>query len=151
MASPRFVTGVDYATWDLRRLEERAAGFEALNQTSGPVGFKRALSAARAKVEARAKRVQRHPLAFGITTWGPLPGTRDAYLMWEPSGGGLTFYARDPSASQSPGMPVRGALAELAKTATTVQQADRIVRRWIGAGIDEADREDAAAESEGPE
>jgi hypothetical protein len=49
--------------------------------------------------------VDRHPLAFGMTKWGPLPGTRDAYLLWDGPGAGLYYHAADPD---KPGQAAAG-------------------------------------------
>jgi hypothetical protein len=40
--------------------------------------------------------VNRHPLAFGMTKWGPLPGTGDMWIMWDGPGAGLYLHATDP-------------------------------------------------------
>jgi hypothetical protein len=36
-----------------------------------------------------ASKVQRHPLAFGMTKWGPLPDTTSLFLFWGGPGDGL--------------------------------------------------------------
>ena len=43
-------------------------------------------------------KLQRHPYAFGITSWGPLPGTADMHVQWDGPGTGLYLYASNPRA-----------------------------------------------------
>lgn len=75
---------------------------------------------------------QRHPLALGITYWGPLPGTDSVYVQWDGPGTGLYLYASDPGAATSPGTRVRHDSAS--GTYDTVKQAGQALARFIAEG-----------------
>lgn len=80
--------------------------------------------------------VRKHPLAFGITKWGPLPGTRDMWILWAGPGSGLEVYARDPGtgpASENLGVPVRHPAAN--GHYDTVADAEKAVHAFIRAGV----------------
>jgi hypothetical protein len=80
-------------------------------------------------------KLARHPLAFGITYWGPLPGTSDAHVQWDGPGSGLYFYPSDPSGGTS--LPLRIRHASAAGTYQTVRDAERAVRAFLAAGLAE--------------
>lgn len=74
----------------------------------------------------------RHPLAFGITYWGPLPGTDAMYVQWDGPGGGLYLYAGNPESAGAPGMRVRHPSA--GGTYDTTREAERALAAFIAAG-----------------
>lgn len=80
-------------------------------------------------------RLQRHPLAFGITYWGPLPGTADMHVQWDGPGGGLYLYASDPATSTLPGRRISHPAA--AGTYATMGEAERAVHAFVAAGTEE--------------
>jgi hypothetical protein len=43
-------------------------------------------------------KVARQPLAFGMTRWGPLPGTTDLYLFWGGPGDGIYLHKGEQGA-----------------------------------------------------
>jgi hypothetical protein len=45
--------------------------------------------------------LRRRPFAMGMTAWGPLPGTRDAHILWGGPGDYLQFFASDPLSPRS--------------------------------------------------
>jgi hypothetical protein len=75
--------------------------------------------------------VARHPLAFGITKWGPLPGTADMHIMWDGPGSPLYLHATDPERSQVPGRRIEHPAA--CSTYQTVRAADRAVQALAAA------------------
>jgi hypothetical protein len=48
--------------------------------------------AVRAREQA-GRKIQRQPLAWGITRWGPLSGTLDVNLVWNGPAAGLFLHA----------------------------------------------------------
>jgi hypothetical protein len=74
----------------------------------------------------------RHPLAFGITHWGPLPGTEGTHVQWDGPGGGMYLYPCSPERASVPGMRIRHETA--AGTYDTLRQAERAVTAFIAAG-----------------
>jgi hypothetical protein len=74
----------------------------------------------------------RHPVAFGVTYWGPLPGTDAMHVQWDGPGAGLYLYSCDPTAATVPGMRIRHPAA--CGTYATLQQAERALRAFIAAG-----------------
>jgi hypothetical protein len=79
-------------------------------------------------------KLQRHPLAFGITYWGPLPETAGMYLMWDGPGSGLSLYASDPAVRGALGNPVRHRSAS--GPFTTVRAAEKAAHAFAAAGLD---------------
>jgi hypothetical protein len=77
---------------------------------------------------------QRHPLAFGITYWGPLPGTADMHVQWDGPGSGLYLYAGNPETAVVPGVPVRHESAS--GTFGTLREAEHALARFIAAGTE---------------
>jgi hypothetical protein len=71
----------------------------------------------------------RHPLAFGITYWGPLPGTGAMHVQWDGPGTGLYLYASDPTTAAVPGMRIRHHSAS--GTYGTVRTAESAVRAFL--------------------
>lgn len=45
--------------------------------------------------------LRRRPYAMGWTAWGPLPGTRDAHILWCGTGDYLQYFASDPFSPRS--------------------------------------------------
>lgn len=70
-------------------------------------------------------RLPRHPLAFGITYWGPVPGTKDAHLMWDGPGAGIVAYPGDPTLPGATGQQVAHPSAN--KAYDTLADAERAV------------------------
>ena len=148
MAPSRYPSnGTDWPAWTLSAMEIRAVEF------AGDLSpqFKRALAAARRAYEVPAARVRRRPTAWGGQVWGPIPGTRDAHLMWDGPGDGLMFYAVSPDKPEAIGRRVEHRAAS--GTYQKLAEADRIARRFIAIGLDatardpetEADRQEAIA------
>lgn len=54
----------------------------------------------------QARPVDRHPLAFGMIKWGPLPDS-SSWLLWDGPGSGLYYHAQDPETSPLPGQRIR--------------------------------------------
>jgi hypothetical protein len=79
-------------------------------------------------------KLQRHPLALGITYWGPLPGTAGMYLMWDGPGTGLSLYASDPTVRGALGKPVRHPSAS--GPFGTVRAAEKAAHAFAAAGRD---------------
>lgn len=83
-------------------------------------------------MQAKHRLVPRHPLGWGMTKWGPLPGTRDMWILWGGPGDGLEMYASDPSTStiaQGGGRPIRHPSAS--GTYDTVDAAEKAVMAFI--------------------
>lgn len=78
-------------------------------------------------------KLRRHPLAFGITVFGPLPES-SCYLMWDGPGSGLYFCAGDPE--QAGTMRRRIAHESAGSTYQTVAQAERAANAFAAAGSD---------------
>jgi hypothetical protein len=76
----------------------------------------------------------RHPLAFGITYWGPLPGTAGMHVQWDGPGSGLYLYPCDPATATSPGMRIRHDSA--GGTYATRGEAEKALAAFIAAGAD---------------
>lgn len=74
---------------------------------------------------------QRHPLAFGITYWGPLPDSL-CYVQWDGPGSGLYLYPCSPEAATAPGMRIRHDSA--GGTYATVREAEKALGAFIAAG-----------------
>lgn len=74
----------------------------------------------------------RHPLAFGITYWGPLPGTEEMHVQWDGPGSGLFLYGSDPATAKVPGMRIRHPSAS--GTYATVKAAEQAVHAFVAAG-----------------
>lgn len=85
-------------------------------------------------------RIARHPLAFGMTKWGPLPGTADMHILWDGPGSPLYLHATDPERSQAPGRRIEHPAAR--GTYQTVKQAEQAVRA-LAAAFEEEDDDDA--------
>jgi hypothetical protein len=77
-------------------------------------------------------RLQRHPLALGITYWGPLPGTADMHVQWDGPGAGLYLYSCNPEAARVPGMRIRHPAASGAYD--TLKAAERAASAFAAAG-----------------
>lgn len=82
----------------------------------------------------KAKLPPRHPLAFGITYWGPLPGTADMHVQWDGPGSGLYLCPCNPQTASGPGMRVRHVSA--GGTYATVREAEKALAAFIAAGTD---------------
>lgn len=78
----------------------------------------------------------RHQLAFGITHWGPLPGTEAMHVQWDGPGSGLYLYAGSPETAATPGMRLRHDSA--AGTYATLRAAERALGAFIAAGTEQA-------------
>jgi hypothetical protein len=76
----------------------------------------------------------RHPLAFGITYWGPLPGTADMHVQWDGPGSGLYLYPGNPASATSPGMLIRHESAS--GTFATLRAPERALAAFIAAGTE---------------
>lgn len=76
-------------------------------------------------------KLPRHPYAFGITSWGPLPDTADMHVQWDGPGTGLYLYASNPE-SGNPGMRIRHPSAS--GTYDTLRDAEKAVNAFVAAG-----------------
>jgi len=76
-----------------------------------------------------ARLPERHPLAFGITWWGPLPGTDAMSVQWDGPGCGLYLYPCSPETATVPGTRIRHAAA--GSTYDTLRQAERALAALI--------------------
>jgi hypothetical protein len=47
-------------------------------------------------MKASERLARRHPIGFGTVKWGPLPHTRDMWILWGGPGDGLLLCASDP-------------------------------------------------------
>jgi hypothetical protein len=74
----------------------------------------------------------RHPLAFGITCWGSLPGTGDMHVQWDGPGSGLCLYHANPETATMPGQRIRHESAS--GTYATAAQAGKALAAFIAAG-----------------
>jgi hypothetical protein len=74
----------------------------------------------------------RHPVALGITWWGPLPGTAATSVQWDGPGCGMYLYPGNPESAAIPGQRVRHPSA--AGTYATLRQAERALAAFIEAG-----------------
>lgn len=81
---------------------------------------------------ATVKLPPRHPLAFGITYWGPLPGTASVHVQWDGPGSGLYIYPGDPARARVPGMRIRHDAAS--GTYATLREAEKALAAFIAAG-----------------
>lgn len=77
-------------------------------------------------------KIARHPLAFGMTRWGPLPGTESLFLFWDGPGSGLFLEhgeggpqqrVRHPAASAGYTRPAEAARA--VEAFVKIYEADR--------------------------
>jgi hypothetical protein len=84
-----------------------------------------------ARQELRAAGVNAQPLAFGITKWGPLPGTADMWIMWDGPGAQLFAYATDPAKRGSLGRRIMHPAAN--GHYQTVADAERALLAFVDA------------------
>lgn len=77
-------------------------------------------------------KIPRHSYAIGATSWGPLPDTEDAHIMWDGPGSGLYFYPRYSDIT-APHMRIRHETAN--GTYDTLKQAEKAVYAFIEAGL----------------
>jgi len=77
--------------------------------------------------------MRRRPLAFGITKWGPLPGTGDMHILWDGPGCGLHLYASDPERG---GLGQRIRHPSASGTYDVLREAQRAVDAFVAAGTD---------------
>jgi hypothetical protein len=77
-------------------------------------------------------KLQRHPVALGITYWGPLPGTDAMHVQWDGPGAGLYLYACDPRVARLPGMRIRHPSAS--GTYDTLREAESAAHAFAEAG-----------------
>jgi hypothetical protein len=76
-----------------------------------------------------SEKLARHPLAWGMTRWGPLPDTEDLFLFWGGPGSGICLeYGQD-----GPQQPVRHPSAS--GTYATVKEAQRAVEAFTRACV----------------
>ena len=85
-------------------------------------------------MKAADRLIPRHPLAWGMTKWGPVPGTRDTWVLWDGPGAGLYSHATDPAKPGSQGMRIRhpAAAAEYA----TLAEAEAAVMAFVRIYLD---------------
>lgn len=76
-------------------------------------------------------KLRRHPLAWGITSWGPLPGTEDLHVMWDGPGSGLFLAKGDPGAVELR-KPIRHPSAS--GTYQTLREAEKAASAFAAAG-----------------
>jgi hypothetical protein len=75
-------------------------------------------------------KLARHPLAWGMTRWGPLPDTESLYLFWGGPGSGI-YLEHGIDGGQSGQTRVRHASAS--GTYDTAKQAQRAVEAFVSA------------------
>jgi hypothetical protein len=75
----------------------------------------------------------RHPLAFGITYWGPLPETDSVFVQWDGPGSGLYLYSGNPQEARMPGVRVNAPSAARG-TFATLAEAEKALAAFIEAG-----------------
>ena len=75
--------------------------------------------------------LNRRPLAFGITKWGPLPSTADMWIMWDGPGCGLWAYAKDPEKRGSLGTRIKHPSAS--GKYDTVREAEKAIAAFVAA------------------
>lgn len=98
-------------------------------------------------------KLKRTPYAFGITSWGPLPSTRNMRVQWDGPGSGLYLYPCDPSSAQSAALGMRIRHSSARAEYQTLREAERAVYAFVAAGVavgcdDESER---ASSSEPPD
>ena len=71
-------------------------------------------------------KLQRHPLAWGMTEWGPLPDTTSLYLFWGGPGDGLYL--------KSGNVERRIHHASASGTYDTLRDAEKAVNAFVAAG-----------------
>jgi hypothetical protein len=84
-------------------------------------------------VSRQSRLVPRHPLAFGMTWWGPLPGTERAAIMWGGPGDNLLYFPAGLDSATAPWIPVRHPAAS--GTYQTVAEAEKAVNAFVAAGL----------------
>jgi hypothetical protein len=84
-------------------------------------------------MEANKRLVQRYPLAWGITKWGPLPDTPDMWILWGGPGDHLELFTGDPAKMGSTGRRIRHSAAS--GLYCTVTEAEKAVNAFVAAGI----------------
>lgn len=85
-------------------------------------------------MKASERLARRYPLAWGMTKWGPLPETRDMWIVWDGPGTGLQLYARDPD---KPGvLSKRIEHPSASAVYDTVDAAENAVNAFIRAGLE---------------
>jgi hypothetical protein len=85
---------------------------------------------------AAVKLPQRHPLAWGMCYWGPLPDTRETFVSWDGPGSGLYLNASDPATATLPGLRIRHASA--CATYATTKEAEKALAAFIAAGTEDS-------------
>lgn len=86
--------------------------------------------------QAKGRLVPRHPLAWGMVKWGPLPDTRDMWIMWDGPGDGLYLYACDPERAASASSPGRRIQHPAASSVySTVAAAEKAVMEFVRVGL----------------
>ena len=88
-------------------------------------------------------KLQRHPYAMGITSWGPLPDTENMYIMWDGPGSGLYLYPHDPDLASSAALGMRIRHTSASSLYGTLKQAGKAVHAFVAIGLS-AKKEDEA-------
>jgi hypothetical protein len=81
-----------------------------------------------------AAKLPRHPLAFGLTKWGPLPNTDDMWIMWNGPGEGLYLWPQDPAKRGQLHTCIRIRHESASGTYATVREAERAVTAFVASG-----------------
>lgn len=90
-----------------------------------------------ARSDLRAAGVRCQPIAFGMTKWGPIPGTQDSWILWDGPGAGLTSYHGDPEKPGAVGQQIAHPTAN--KAYGTVGEAEKAVAAFIAVYLKDAD------------
>jgi hypothetical protein len=81
-------------------------------------------------MKASERLVQRHPLAWGMVKFGPLPGTEDMFLFWDGPESGIYL---GMGTGRKPQKRIEHPSAS--GTYATVEEAEKAVTAFVQAGI----------------
>ena len=93
------LTTAEWNAFDLWHLEKHLASLREVNVTPQS-GFMSVLRRKRAAARAACPRA--YPAGMGGRKWGPLPGTRDTWIVWGGPGDPLLMFASDPETYGAP-------------------------------------------------
>jgi hypothetical protein len=85
-------------------------------------------------MKASDRIVQRHPLGWGMTKWGPLPGTRDMWILWGGPGDGLELYVRTEENPAGASQRIRHPTAS--GTYGSLAEAEKAVNAFVRIGLE---------------
>jgi len=79
-------------------------------------------------MKASERLVKRHPLAWGLIRWGPLPETEDLFLFWSGPVGGLYLEKGIGGPQKRIGHPTASGIY------ASVEEAEKAVNAFVRAG-----------------